>query len=44
MTSKPAAAFLVTQFGGVDATPWAWVGAVFGVAYKGALLWYRIRS
>ena len=44
MTRKPAAAFLVTQFGGGDATSYAWVDAVFGVAYKGGLLWYRLRS
>jgi hypothetical protein len=36
-------AFLVTQFGG-DSTPYAWVGAVFGVGYLGGLLWYRSRS
>ncbi len=38
MTRKPVAAFLVTRFGGGDATPYAWVGAVFGVAYLGGLL------
>lgn len=37
-------AFLVTQFGGGDSTPYAWVGAVFAVAYLGGLLWYRSRS
>lgn len=37
-------AFLVTQFGGGDSTPYAWVGAVFGVGYLGGLLWYRSRS
>jgi len=37
-------AFLATQFGGGDSTPYAWVGAVFGVAYLGGLLWYRGRS
>lgn len=38
------AAFLVVQFGGGDATPYAWVGAVFGVSYLGALAWIRTRS
>jgi hypothetical protein len=37
-------AFLVTQFGGGDATPYAWLGAVFAVAYLGGLVWYRSRS
>ena len=37
-------AFLVTQFGGGDSTPYAWVGAVFAVGYLGGLLWYRSRS
>jgi hypothetical protein len=37
-------AFLVTQFGGGDSTPYAWVGAVFAVAYLGGLAWYRSRS
>jgi cobalamin synthase len=37
-------AFLVTQFGGGDSTPYAWVGAVFGVGYLGGLVWYRSRS
>jgi hypothetical protein len=37
-------AFLVTQFGGGDSTPYAWVGAVFAVGYLGGLLWYRNRS
>jgi hypothetical protein len=37
-------AFLVTQFGGGDSTPYAWVGAVFGAAYLGGLAWYRSRS
>ena len=37
-------AFLVTQFGGGDAMPYAWVGAVFGVGYLGGLVWYRARS
>jgi hypothetical protein len=37
-------AFLVTQFGGADSTPYAWLGAVFAAAYLGGLLWYRSRS
>ena len=37
-------AFLVTQFGGGDSTPYAWVGAVFAVTYLGGLAWYRNRS
>jgi len=37
-------AFLVTSFGGGDPTPYAWVGAVFAVAYLGGILWYRSRS
>ncbi|HEY6058792.1 MAG TPA: DUF2178 domain-containing protein [Candidatus Limnocylindrales bacterium] len=36
--------FLVTRFGGGDAVPYAWVGAVFGVAYLGGIAWYRWRS
>ena len=38
------AAFLVVQFSGGDATAYAWLGAVFGVAYLGGLAWYRIHS
>ncbi len=37
-------AFLVTQFGGTDSTPYAWLGAAFAVAYLGGLVWYRRRS
>jgi hypothetical protein len=37
-------AFLVTQFGGADSTPYAWVGAVLAAAYLGGLVWYRSRS
>jgi hypothetical protein len=37
-------AFLVTQFGGGDSTPYAWVGVVFAVGYLGGLVWYRSRS
>ena len=37
-------AFLVTQFSGGDAIPYAWPGAVFAIAYLGGLVWYRARS
>lgn len=37
-------AFVVIQFGGGDATPYAAIGAVFGVSYLGALAWIRSRS
>ncbi|HEX7951236.1 MAG TPA: hypothetical protein VF494_12865 [Candidatus Limnocylindrales bacterium] len=37
-------AFVVTQFGGGDATTYAQLGAVFGVAYLVGLAWYRVRS
>ena len=37
-------AFLAVEFGGGDAMPYAWLGAVFGVAYLGGLAWYRRRS
>ena len=37
-------AFVVVQFGGGDATPYALLGAVFGVSYLGALAWIRSRS
>jgi len=37
-------AFLVTSFGGGDSMPYAWVGAVFAVAYLGGLAWYRSRG
>jgi hypothetical protein len=37
-------AFLVVQFGGGDALPYAGISAVFGVAYLGALAWIRTRS
>lgn len=37
-------AFLVAQFAGGDAMPYAWLGAVFGVAYLGGLAWYQRRS
>jgi hypothetical protein len=38
------AAFLVTQFGGSDSTPFAWLGAAFAAAYLGGLVWYQRRS
>jgi hypothetical protein len=38
------AAFLVTRFAGGDATPYAWPGIIFAVAYLGGLVWYRSRS
>ena len=38
------AAFLVASFSGGDALAYAWVGAVFAVAYLGGLVWYRSRS
>ena len=38
------AAFLIVQLGGGDASAYAWLGAVFGLAYLCALAWYRIRS
>ena len=37
-------AFLVARFAGGDATPYAWVGAVFALGYLGGLVWYRSRS
>lgn len=37
-------AFLATRFGGGDATTYAWLGAIFAVAYLGGLVWYRSRS
>ena len=37
-------AFLVARFAGQDATPYAWLGMVFALAYFGGLLWYRSRS
>ena len=36
--------FLVTQFEGGDAMPYAWVGVVFAAAYLGGLVWYRSHS
>jgi hypothetical protein len=37
-------AFLVTQFSRADATPFAWLGALFAATYLGGILWYRQRS
>ena len=37
-------AFLVTQFGGSDSTPYAWLGAAFAAAYLGGLVWYQRRT
>ncbi|HXX61400.1 MAG TPA: DUF2178 domain-containing protein [Candidatus Sulfotelmatobacter sp.] len=37
-------AFLVTQFGGLDSTPYAWLGAAFAAAYLGGLVWYQQRT
>ena len=37
-------AYLVTQFNHADATPYAWLGAVFAATYLGGILWYRHRS
>jgi hypothetical protein len=38
------AAFLVTQFGRGDATPYAWLGAAFATVYLGGIVWYRWRQ
>ena len=38
------AAFLITEFGGGDATPYALLGAAFAVAYLGGIVWYRWRQ
>jgi len=37
-------AFLVTQFGGADSSPYAWLGAAFAAAYLGGLVWYQRRT
>ncbi|MEX1169547.1 MAG: hypothetical protein WEE50_05330 [Chloroflexota bacterium] len=37
-------AFLVAQFNGADATPYAWLGALFGATYLAGIVWYRQRS
>jgi hypothetical protein len=36
-------AFLVTQFRGGDAMPYALLGAAFAMAYFGGIVWYRWR-
>jgi hypothetical protein len=38
------AAFLITQFQGGDAIPYALLGGLFGLAYLGGIVWYRARS
>ena len=38
------AAFLITQFQGGDAIPYALMGGLFGLAYLGGIAWYRVRS
>jgi hypothetical protein len=38
------AAFLVTQFSGGDAMPYAMAVAVFALAYLGGIVWYRWRE
>lgn len=37
-------AFIVTQLNGGDPMAYAWLAAVFGIAYLGSLAWYRARS
>jgi hypothetical protein len=36
--------FIVVEFAGGDAMPYAGMAAVFGIAYLGSILWYRWRS
>ncbi len=38
------AAFLITEFGGGDWMPYAWLGATFAIFYLGGILWYRWRQ
>ena len=38
------AAYIVTQFQGGDAMPYAWTGGLFGLAYLSGIAWYRARS
>jgi len=38
------ASFLVTQFQGGDAMPYALMGGLFGLAYLAGIAWYRARS
>jgi hypothetical protein len=44
MASILVGAFLVTQFAGGDAMPYAWLAAAFAIAYLGGILWYRWRQ
>jgi len=37
-------AFIIVEFGGGDAMPYAAMAAVLGVAYLGSMMWYRWRS
>jgi hypothetical protein len=37
-------AFIVVEFAGGDAMPYAGMAAVFGIAYLGSMLWFRWRS
>ncbi len=37
-------AFLATSFAKGDPIPYAWIGAVFAIAYLGGIFWYRSRS
>lgn len=37
-------AFIIVEFGGGDAMPYAAMAAIFGVAYLGSMMWYRWRS
>ena len=41
MATVLVAAFIVTQFVGGDAMPYAWLAAVFAAAYIGGILWFR---
>lgn len=38
------AAFLITQFQGGDAMPYASMGGLFGLVYLAGIAWYRARS
>ena len=44
MATVLVAAFIVTQFMGGDAMPYAWLAAVFSVTYIGGIVWYRWRQ
>jgi hypothetical protein len=37
-------AFIVVEYSGGDAMPYAAMAAIFGLAYLGSILWYRWRS